>query len=356
MSGRFDVERLHRALRVACLRHPIARARLGKAAATDTRWEWEIPEQPDYLSLELVEEPIEDVRPRFYSVAPALEVGPVFNAALVRGPENDTLMLNLHHTGFDGMSAVRLVTSIARAYSGVDDPTGGPELDQARDLRYQFATCRFSEQETAAILARKPQGCTVNDVVMGAHMMTILRWNREHAQKIGPGISVMMPVNMRPAEWSTEVVSNFASYLAIVARTDRLGSLEEAGLEVNRHTAPAKENGVAGWIVDILDRGNALPSVVKKNLQSFLPLVERNFVESTVFSNVGRMDLPSFGDAGEVVDVWFSPPCLSKVLPLALGLAGVGRELHAVFRSDGRSIGAAAVERYAEMFRETLCG
>lgn len=398
LTGRLDVERLQAAMRTAVAKHPLARARLDRMRMTSTGREWEVPDTPDHLALEVTDEPAGVVRSRLQSTEPDLYHSPAFLATLVRDDEGDLFMLNLHHAAFDGMGAVRLMTSIARAYAGVPDELGGPPIEQARDLggligsrnltelmprakkiaadalgrkrvtrvagdgggapgyRYGFATLALTSDETAQVSALRPAGATLNDLVLAAHALTIRRWNREHDTTVGDSISIMMPVNMRPSEWSTEVISNYASYLAIVVPATVSEDLAEATATVRDHTRPVKDNGAAGWIVDILDRGNVLPNLLKRNLQSLLPLVQNQFVETTVVSNVGRMTIPDFGDAGPVTEVWFSPPCLSAVLPLAVGVAGVGKGLQLVFRCDRRALSEEAVGRYRTMFRETLLG
>jgi NRPS condensation-like uncharacterized protein len=101
--------------------------------------------------------------------------------------------------------------------------------------------------------------------------------------------------------------------------------------------------------------GTWIPAVRKKQLQYLLPLVQNQFIESATLSNLGRVSIPAFGDAGEVTEVWFSPPCLSEqLIPLAVGLAGVGNELFLSIRTNRRHIGDAAAERFARILREVL--
>lgn len=398
VSGRFDTDRLAAAIRQAVSLHPLARARLARANVSARRLYWEIPDDADHLALEVTDEPISVVRSRLLSRLPDLGVSPAFLPVVVRDPHGDHLLLNLHHAVFDGMGAIRLLTSIARAYAGEVDEPGGPDIDTARDLAaiagsrslkdlipraakltkdvldrkrltriaadggepgdatFSVATLRLSEEETAAALALRPKGSTVNDLALAAHALTILRWNRSHGALIGDSVSIMMPVNLRPAEWSTEVISNFASYLAVVIPASVADDLTEATAVVHEETRPVKENGAAGWIVDILDRGNDVPAVARKAFASLLPLVEKQFIESTVLSNVGRVNLPGFGDAGDVNEVWFSPPCMADLMPVAVGVAGVGKELHITFRADRRILSDEAAADFAALFRQVITG
>ncbi|WP_149359373.1 condensation domain-containing protein [Lolliginicoccus suaedae] len=398
VSGTLEEERLRGALRQAVATHPLARARLAPPRLSSTRVTWEIADSADHLALEVTDEPVGVVRDRLQSRAPDLARSPLFHVALVRHPGGDYLMFNFHHAGFDGMGAVRFLTSVARAYSGAEDIAGGPPIEEARDLRaiagarsfsdvipraqklaqdtmerkrvtrvasdggdpaepgYTFAAVTLTAEQTAGIVASKPKGATINDVALAAQALTVLRWNEAHGEKIGDSVSIMMPVNMRPAEWSTEVISNYASFLAIVVPTSVPRDLAEATMVVRDRTKKLKENGAAGWIVDVLDRGNMLPVILKKNLASMLPLVQHQFVETTVLSNVGRMSLPGFGDAGEVTEVWFSPPCFGDVMSPGVGLAGVGKELFVTFRGIRKYLSNDAVQRFADLYVETITG
>ena len=397
VQGRLDADRLAAALRRAVARHPLARARLAPAPIGALRLDWHLPDAADHLGLEITDEPICVVRSRLHSRAPQLSVSPTFQATLVRDDDGDFLVLNLNHATFDGVSAVRLMTSIARAYAGEYDPIGGPPIEEARDLKamagsrnikdvlpratkigkdildrkrvtrvaadgadpdettYGITPLRLDATETLTVMGLKPQGATLNDLAMAALVLSILRWNREHDAPIGDSVSIMMPVNMRPAEWQSEVVSNFASYLAIVLPTNIVDDITEAAGVAGTHTRPLKENGAAGWLVDILEGGTWIPAVLKKQLQHLLPLVQNQFIESATLSNLGKVTIPAFGDAGEVTEVWFSPPCLSEqLIPLAVGLAGVGNELFLSIRTNRRHLGDVAAERFARILRQVL--
>ncbi|MBD8506746.1 hypothetical protein HT102_09630 [Hoyosella sp. G463] len=398
VSGSLDEERLRGALRQAVETHPLARARLAPPRLASTRVTWEIADTADHLALEVTDEPVGLVRDRLQSRVPDLARSPLFHVALVRDPGGDYLMFNFHHAGFDGMGAVRFMTSVARAYSGVEDIVGGPPIEQARDLRaiagarsisdvipraqklaqdtlerrrvtrvasdggdpaepgYTLAGVTLTAEQTAGIVASKPEGATINDVALAAQALTVLRWNEAHGERIGDSVSIMMPVNLRPAEWSTEVISNYASFLAIVVPTSVSRDLAEATKVVRDRTKKLKENGAAGWIVDVLDRGNLLPVLIKRNLAGMLPLVQHQFIETTVLSNVGRMNIPSFGDAGDVTEVWFSPPCFGDLMSPGVGLAGVGKELFVTFRGIRQYLSSDAVQRFADMYVETITG
>lgn len=335
VSGRLDIDCLTRALRAAALTHPLARAKLTPAAIGSRTLTWVIPDSADYLSVEVTDEPSRIVRARLQSVAPNLYHSPSFHVALVREDDGDRLMFNLHHATFDGMGGT---------------PDGG-----SADGGYVLSQLRLSADEVAIAAGRRPQGATINDLVIAAHALTIIRWNSEHDGELGDTVSVMMPVNLRPAEWSTEVVSNFASYLTVFVPATASDLTEATGL-VRDETTTLKQNGAAKWVVDVLEPGNLLPNVLKRSLTSLLPLVEKQFVETTTLSNLGRQAVPAFGDAGEVRELWFSPPLVSQTIPVSVGVAGHNRELFFGFRGGRAAMSQDALDRFALMYRETLVG
>lgn len=397
VAGTIDTDRLSAALRTAIDAHPIARARMAKASLRDTTRTWEVADEPDRLSVEVVDSGADAARERLMSGLPTLRKSPAFAVTVVRDAEGDRLMFNFHHVAFDGMSAVRFIRSVARAYSGDDDVLGGPALTEARDLKtvagaqsaadlvkrvgavagnvigrreqleriahqtstpkapgYTFSTVHLDAEQMANVLQRKPSGCTVNDLLLAALGLTIWRWNAVHDQASKKRISIMMPVNLRPAEWSQEVVSNFASYLAVPVSPSSAGDLETATKAVRDRTKPLKDNRVAGWLIDLLEPGNRLPVVVKQNLQRFLPLVQARFVDTTCLSNLGRLDLPSFGDAGDVQQVWFSPPIFGSLMPVTVGAASLGREMYLCVRTKASALDSAASVQFGQLLSSTL--
>ena len=99
-----------------------------------------------------------------------------------------------------------------------------------------------------------------------------------------------------------------------------------------------------------------LPSALKRNLPALLPLVQRQFVETTTLSNLGRASLPEFGKSGAVRELWFSPPLMSSGIPVSLGVASLDGDLYLGFRADRATLGTAALDRFMELYRETLLG
>jgi NRPS condensation-like uncharacterized protein len=222
-----------------------------------------------------------------------------------------------------------------------------------RDQRgYGFTLLRLGSSELERVRSHRREGATVNDVLLAGLGVSIGRWNDRHDATAGP-VSVMMPVNLRPAEWRCDVVGNFASYVSVrFAPRDRL-DLSAAVSAARARTREIKRRDAAGLVVDLLELPTAtLPTAVKRRFQDPITLTGDRFVDTAVLSNLGRLEgVPRLGGtAGNVKEVWFSPPGRMP-LGASLGAATYNDELflclryrHALFDADGAA-GFAAVLR-----------
>jgi NRPS condensation-like uncharacterized protein len=394
-EGHIDAGRLETAAREAALRHPLARARLPSSSFTDVTYDWEIEDGLDEIDLVEVEGDTDRAREALLSRTPSLDSPGPFSLLLAHEPGGDVVVLNLHHAAGDGLAALRLMGSIARAYGDEDDPV--PDMDPlaVRDIRalagagsvkeriargraaldylarglsapsriaresdceapgYGFELLAFEPEEVRRILDRRTGGATVNDVLLGALAVTVRRWNEQHDQDTG-AVYLMMPMNMRPPEWRFEVVGNFASYVSV-----RLGggdhvTLDSAIASAAESTRRIKDGGVAGLVVELFDTRTLLPSGVKRRMQELIPLTGNLVVDTAVLSNLGRIDeVPRLGDAGRVREVWFSPP---GRMPLGASFGAVTldgrlfvtlRYRHALFDRD-------AARRFLGHFKSSL--
>ena len=138
VQGRIDGKRLQSAVRKAALSHPIARARLADARATDVRYRWEIADRLTSIDLQEIEcEDPADLargRERLLSRTPDLDRAGPFSLLLAHDPGGDALIMNLHHAAGDGLSALRLMGSIARAYARRKDPPATVDALEVRDV------------------------------------------------------------------------------------------------------------------------------------------------------------------------------------------------------------------------------
>ena len=400
VGGRVEPERLFEAIRAAVRHHPIARARLANWHPNDRAYRWEITEELDEVPLTVAACPedtlLADVRERLFGVSPSLEAAPPFAVVLAHCRGGDSILLNLHHAAGDGVSAVRLMRAILRAYAGEEDPVpaldplavrdvlalaGARSLEErimrgrtlarhaARQLTpttrvardggdgrpgYGFELLALSAEETLAIRAKQTTGTTVNDVLLAALAVAIRRWNGEHGRWPGR-IALTMPVNLRPAEWREEIVGNFASYVTVSLGVCEHHDLARA-LEVTaERTRQIKQDGLAGVVIDLLVGPSMLRVSAKRRLQELIPLTGNTLVDTASLSNLGALDdWPSLGDrAGTVEAVWFSPPGRMP-LGAAIGAATVDGRLHVTMRYAHPQFDSAGARAFVALYREVL--
>jgi NRPS condensation-like uncharacterized protein len=130
---------------------------------------------------------------------------------LAHHPGGDVVMLNLNHAAGDGVAALRLLRSTARAYAGQHDPVAtGPGLKSTAFGRwsgwptlvgelkeilagparvapeggddapgYGFHHVALTAEGTRALIAGRPRNATVNDVLVAALHLAIAAWNDE---------------------------------------------------------------------------------------------------------------------------------------------------------------------------------
>jgi NRPS condensation-like uncharacterized protein len=392
VGARVDADRLADAVRAAARLHPIARAALASWRLSDCGYRWEIAAELCEVPLDIAacadEAALAAARERLMGVSPSLEAAPPFKLLLAHGPAGDSIVLNLHHAAGDGVAAARLMRSILRAYAGEDDPPASVDPLAVRDLRalagatslhqrrvrgramarqaahqwtpaarlagdggrdragYGFELHALSPTETAAVLARRASGQTVNDVLLAALAVAIRRWNSDHQRRAGR-ITLTMPVNLRPAPWRTDVVGNFASYMTISIAARDAHDVGRAAAVVGEQTRAIKREGLAGTVIDLLAGPSLLPIAVKRRLDVLIPLTGDVVVDTASLSNLGTVDpLP-------VQAVWFSPP---GRMPLGamLGAATVGGRLHLTLRYRHAQFDRAGGEAFARLYRAVL--
>jgi NRPS condensation-like uncharacterized protein len=391
-SGRLDADRLADAIGAAALRHPLARARLADWSYSDRGYRWDIADSLVEIPLEIVacadEAALAAARERLLSRSPSLDAAPPFTMLLAHGPVGDTVVLNLHHAAADGIGAARLMLSILRVYAGADDPV--PPLDPlaVRDVSalagtasladgvvrmralarhaarqwmpptrvaadggrdrpgYGVELLALSPEHTAAVCARRIDGTTVNDVLLAALAVAVRRWNDEHG-RTALRITLSMPINLRPREWRTEVVGNFASYvtLSVDGADDFAIALESIG----RQTRAIKRDGLAGLVVDLLAGPSRLRIAAKRRLPDLIALTGNAAVDTVSLSNLGT--LAPVGD--DVEAVWCSPPGRMP-LGTAFGVATHDNRLHLALRYRHAQFDPPAARAFVQLYREVL--
>ncbi len=406
LQKRIDEERLRAAIRHAQRLHPLARARLRPYHAGSLSYSWEIGERSDVEPLRVRAadngQELAELRAELLSASVPLDVSPGFRLLLVRVPDGDRLLINLHHAVADGLSAFRIMTSIVRRYAGEEDPVPGVDPLAVRDLRSLAAAQSLRErmerlglfaeylmrsttapvrvngrgvpagdpdeapgygvhllgltaEETARFLASRRKPATINDMLLAGLALTIREWNRDTGGRTGK-ISMMMPVNLRPREWWFEVVSNFSSYVNVILDESDQRDFAAAVSAVCRQTVRLKEAGAAGTLIDVLSIPRFLPAVLKARLREIAPTVGRGHVQTSWLSNLGRLAAaPVMGDAGPVSAIYFSPPAH---MPMGVSVGAVSLEdrMTLTLRYRKAVFDAAAAKEFAERYRAILLG
>jgi NRPS condensation-like uncharacterized protein len=395
-----ETERLADAIAAAAGRHPLARARLASWRFQDCSYDWEIADALTRIPLTVVvcgdEQALAKERDRLFTTSPSLEEAPPFTLVLARGPDWDSVLLNLNHSAGDGVSAARLMLSILRYYAGQEDPVPpldplavhdvrrfsaatSPEEKRARrralargawrpfvrtarvardgdDDRpaYGFELLSLSAEESRAVFARRPPATTINDVLLAALAVTIARWNAAHARSARL-LALTMPVNLRPSEWRLEVVGNLASWVTVWILPQPGEALSSVIERIGARTRAIKSEGTGGMAVDLLEGPAKLPIATKRWLQDLIPLTGNVVVDTASLSNLGRLDaLPSvFG--GATVEVAFSPPGRMP-LGVTLGVVTLEDRVHLTVRYRHAQFGPEAARRFTMLYRDVLLG
>lgn len=398
-TGRLDPERLLGAAQAACRRHPMARARRAPLRKGDRAYRWEILDEatPDLEIVECLDErDLCLVRDRLLNDPPSLDAAPLFKLGLVRRVEGDALIMTIPHSLSDGLGVWRILTSILRAYAGLEDPLPAIDPLRARELRplavpatrrerlrrlsrlprLLLASSRpvrmapqgaggagegiflltLDEQETAMVADRKGEGSTVNDVMLAGMVLAIRRWNADRGQRPGK-VCLIVPVNLRLADWFNEVPGNFASGFPVAIprrEPDTLSGLVEA---VTKRTQKAKRDRTANAMFDfLLTILRPWPFAVKRGVGARNPHAVERTQETVVFSNLGRLELPELGgEAGSVQATWISPPA-RLTRGFAIAVFSLGGCLRFGMRYQRAHFDEGAAAEFAQLYRSVLLG
>ncbi|HSL09095.1 MAG TPA: condensation domain-containing protein, partial [Pseudonocardiaceae bacterium] len=329
-----DEARFRQAVLTCFRRHPLARARVAPARNGVTSYQWHFADEADQDPVQVVDCPdaaaLDRLRAQLYTPPIALDVSPGLRVALARRPGGDLVLLSASHIVADGVGVVRLMQTIARAYLGEPDPPDPLPLGQARDLGsflapksrserwarwlegprrfrealdapsriavlggtdrddfgFVFRTLDLGETTTPGLMRRAP-GTTVNDVLLAALHLTVHAWNSKHGVETGR-IGVMMPINIRPADRSWDVVSNLTSNVTVSTAPDDRVDLATATAAVARQTYEMRRQDRAYGLHDLLEVIKKVPLPVKRVVSRLSPLTGDRFVDTAMLSNLGR--------------------------------------------------------------------
>jgi len=401
VDGTVDAVRLEAAIRTAMLRHPIARARLAPPRPLSRRYWWEIASDVGSIPLTVTDcadaVELSNARERLLRATPRLDSPGPFEVLLAHHPDGDAIILSFHHAAGDGATTFRFMSAIARAYAGEPDPLPDVDAVAARDVRsligrsardrvrrgrgttenvrralagpermvlpaagppagYGFDLFTLSTDDVAAARARGPAGATLNDVLLGGLAVAVRRWNDRRGGSPGP-VYLMMPVNVRPAEWRSEVFGNFAPWIGVRVGPREQGDLRAATAAAARRSGEIKARGLAGMLVDLWEPAYELPVAIKRLIPPMLDRASRFTVDTAELSNMGHATgMPeAFGDAGEVTSFWWTPPGWPK-LGASFSAATFRSHLYIGLRYRKAVLDAAGARELTQLYREALLG
>jgi NRPS condensation-like uncharacterized protein len=287
-------------------------------------------------------------------------------------PTGSRLLLAINHAAFDGLGSVRLLRSIAALSSGLEDPQpaadalearwnieAGKSADPAVPNPRKGPIAHFTEQGHPGVdgtwivhrrieAVRPPQGITVNDLLLVELHLAVAEWLDDDADRV----SVLMPVNVRPSAWSTDVVGNFAWLGSVdstaAERSDR-ARLTEA---ITAQAAAIRTAPKSSKVLELIGQG-AVPVAAARLAFLLGARVGKNTIATATLSNLGRVpELPPLSGA-PVTELWFSAPCRAP-RGLAFGVTGYDDHLHLSVRTRRTTFTLEHTQRLADRFVEVL--
>lgn len=384
VKQRLDEQRFREAVATAAGRHPMARARRLPARPLDGNYSWAIdgalPRDPVEVRATAEPAALDHARTTFSSRHIDVETGPPFRVLLVREEHGDRVLLSVNHSAFDGIGALRLLQSISRCYAGEVDPR--PDLDalEARALLDERgppvrrgatapalppahfrppARLASTSSQTAdgfgilhldldASAAASSGDATVNDVLLAALHLTIAEWNQSRGVPCAR-VTVMMPVNQRPAVWRGEMLANLVLPGRVESTPAERVRTNDLLATVVAQTRRIKTNGV-GETSDPVPRRT--PVMLRRLLPHLIDAVADRMADTSVLSNLGRIEEPPwFGGVGR--GLWFSPPPRRPVI-LTVGAATAEGRLGISLRWCNGAFSAPAAQEFADTLVTSL--
>ncbi|WP_276260206.1 hypothetical protein [Haloglomus litoreum] len=407
-TGTVDIERLEAATATAMEYHPLASARRRPSTLTDTRYEWILPDDPeplDVIEVDSDEVPLEEVRNRIYGERFDLTEEAPVRICIYRGgglDGGDRVLQSTSHVAGDGLGTLRYSQAVWEAYKGNDpmrDPVTlqesrsflqdigvnriadavegidslarraresitrptGLARDGGRDVDgWGYTRLDLSQELTTRLVRDRPDGISVNDVLLSALHLAMADWNDRHGKVTGR-LSVMMPVNLRPQEWFHQVMAMYSMFESVRSgrgdRRDAADLLEHVAWQTTR----IKERDRAAALYKALAM---LPDEIPIGLRQELPELLRGpgmrLTDTIILTNLGN--IPTYPSVGTDTEErpFFTPPSWEGT-PVGLGVASLdgrvrifGRYLRTQFDQDGADRFMSTYATHIEQLVERL--
>ena len=339
-------------------------------------------------------EALDAARRRLHTGGPPLTVLPPFAVLLAHHPGGDVLMLNLNHAAVDGFGAARVLERLARAYAGTAGSDAALDFLACVDLPVQPAPPpssrlvrlpRKAVERVRDALSKPPRladdepsdepgygfhlhglstqgtrdatgggGGATRDALIAALHLTIAGWNRRHEMP-GRRIGVLVPVDLRPADLPEHVVANLSvnTRLSTTPRERLTPTTVLRAIKWHRERDAATRTGIS--LIAALERAGMLTLWAKQSSIVLQPLTGNRRADAAMLCDLGSFPAaPSFGgDAGEVRELWFSPPSRSPRC-LCVGTVTLEGRLYLTFRYPHALFGPNAVRRFADLYLAQL--
>ncbi len=160
-----------------------------------------------------------------------------------------------------------------------------------------------------------------------------------------------MPINVRPADRSWDVVSNLASMISVSTEPDDRADLATATAAVAEQTCEMRRNNRAYGLYDLLRATKNAPLTVKRAVPRLIQLTGDRFVHTAMLSNLGRIPQPPTlaADSGSgSPELWFSAPC-DPTCSVSIGVVTSGQRLALVTRYRDEQFDANAAEEFTDL-------
>lgn len=399
-TATLDAARLRDASRTTCETYPMAAARCRRAAGGGTSHEWVVTDAPAEIPVEVVDgrdADLEALRRRFYGASFDLTAGPPLGLLVVRGAGEaggDRLCVRASHVPMDGIGAFVVLQALLSAYRGDEpvkadidgtpqevmdrvrprglqrrarllgatarrltwfiDPPAAPSGDgdpSSPDGAWRFAHRHLDADATARLVDDRPDGVSVNDVLLAALHLTLTHWNAVRGDD-PDRISVLMPMNVRPDPEFYAGVGMYTLFDSVSTtpadRRDADAAMARVAAQTDAIKGSDRQFGYLEWWRLL---AAVAPRPVRERVPSLLFGPGRRLLDTAILSNLGRIPaLPELPD-GDLVRPWVTPPCWPPT-PVSVGAVTIGGRLHLGFRYE-RSVfdaddAAALADRYLE--------
>jgi hypothetical protein len=390
-DGPLDVARLRAAAARAARRHFVCGVRRRSAGAWGRRHAW-IPTDAGGVDVSVVRPSCASTAGGRRAERDAFLGEPIhitrtlpFHVLVSRGEQGDRLTLSASHVATDALGALCLLRTIAAEYAGRAPDSAGASYAEARELLAKIAeatpSVRQQRWRAAGRLAREvwpgatthvaasPGACgtgsgvhhhrlpwtsvprrngdapTVNDVLVVALLRAIEEHNIERGVACGR-MTVLVPLNLRPAHWTDEPMGNFSAVALVVSHPrDRVAPrtfLDAVAAQGRR----LRDDRAAWGMLGAMGATTAFPLLLQDAITRVGYACEPQ-TPTAILSNLGRIEhAPDFGGGTDARALWMSPPCRSPC-SLGVGVLFHAGQLHFSLRYPRHVLGPADVETIA---------